>query len=154
MTFCNSALLKEGTVQVSHSVVSNSLRPHESQHARPPCPQMKRQRCDTGSSFRHWLSSQQVEQALSCLVCFSVLLLGPDLSLYAHTSGWHACQPPVLHHSSPWWITHGVTSRRHQPHGRTSLSLAAASSWRMWVHHLSPVFLGSIPVPATQGLHN
>ena len=26
------------TVQFSHSVVSNSLRPHEAQHARPPCP--------------------------------------------------------------------------------------------------------------------
>ena len=24
--------------QISHSVVSNSLRPHESQHAGPPCP--------------------------------------------------------------------------------------------------------------------
>ena len=24
--------------QFSHSVVSTSLRPHESQHARPPCP--------------------------------------------------------------------------------------------------------------------
>ena len=27
-----------GSVQFSHSVMSNSLRPHESQHARPPCP--------------------------------------------------------------------------------------------------------------------
>ena len=27
-----------GSVQFSRSVVSNSLRPHESQHARPPCP--------------------------------------------------------------------------------------------------------------------
>ena len=26
------------SVQISHSVVSDSLRPHESQHARPPCP--------------------------------------------------------------------------------------------------------------------
>ena len=26
------------SVQFSHSVVSNSLRPHESQYARPPCP--------------------------------------------------------------------------------------------------------------------
>ena len=26
------------SVQFSHSVVFNSLRPHESQHARPPCP--------------------------------------------------------------------------------------------------------------------
>ena len=24
--------------QISHSVMSNSLKPHESQHARPPCP--------------------------------------------------------------------------------------------------------------------
>ena len=27
-----------GSVQFSHSVVSDSLRPHEPQHARPPCP--------------------------------------------------------------------------------------------------------------------
>ena len=31
-------LFKFSSVQFSHSVVSNSLRPHESQHARPPCP--------------------------------------------------------------------------------------------------------------------
>ena len=30
--------LKFSSVQTSRSVVSNSLRPHESQHARPPCP--------------------------------------------------------------------------------------------------------------------
>ena len=28
----------EVSVQFSHSVVSNSLQPHEAQHARPPCP--------------------------------------------------------------------------------------------------------------------
>ena len=28
----------QGVSQFSHSVVSDSLRPHESQHARPPCP--------------------------------------------------------------------------------------------------------------------
>ena len=28
----------ENSVQFIHSVVSHSLRPHESQHARPPCP--------------------------------------------------------------------------------------------------------------------
>ena len=28
----------KGSVQFSHSVVSDSLRPYESQHARPPCP--------------------------------------------------------------------------------------------------------------------
>ena len=30
--------LKFCSVQFSHSVVSNSLQPHEPQHARPPCP--------------------------------------------------------------------------------------------------------------------
>ena len=34
----DSCLVSFSSVQVSHSVVSNSLRPHESQHARPPCP--------------------------------------------------------------------------------------------------------------------
>ena len=32
------SLLPAGSVQLSHSVLSNSLRPHELQHARPPCP--------------------------------------------------------------------------------------------------------------------
>ena len=30
--------LSFSSVQFSRSVVSDSLRPHESQHARPPCP--------------------------------------------------------------------------------------------------------------------
>ena len=30
--------IKRNSVQFSRSVVSDSLRPHESQHARPPCP--------------------------------------------------------------------------------------------------------------------
>ena len=35
---CISLVLQFSSVQFSHSVVSDSLRPHESQHARPPCP--------------------------------------------------------------------------------------------------------------------
>ena len=31
-------LILFSSVQFSHSVMSDSLRPHESQHARPPCP--------------------------------------------------------------------------------------------------------------------
>ena len=31
-------ILSISSVQFSRSVVSDSLRPHESQHARPPCP--------------------------------------------------------------------------------------------------------------------
>ena len=32
------AIIQFSSVQFRHSVVSNSLRPHELQHARPPCP--------------------------------------------------------------------------------------------------------------------
>ena len=32
------SVLNTCSVQFSHSVMSDSLRPHESQHARPPCP--------------------------------------------------------------------------------------------------------------------
>ena len=35
---CYNVDLYRTSVQVSHSVMSDSLRPHESQHARPPCP--------------------------------------------------------------------------------------------------------------------
>ena len=35
ITICKIIL---SSVQFSHSVVSNSLQPHELQHARPPCP--------------------------------------------------------------------------------------------------------------------
>ena len=35
---CGFVLLSSTSVQFSRSVVSDSLRPHESQHTRPPCP--------------------------------------------------------------------------------------------------------------------
>ena len=34
----NHTDINSSSVQFSHSVISDSLRPHESQHARPPCP--------------------------------------------------------------------------------------------------------------------
>ena len=39
MKRCSKSLIIQfSSVQFSHSVVSDSLRPHESQHTRPPCP--------------------------------------------------------------------------------------------------------------------
>ena len=35
---CKETSIDRASVQFSRSVVSDSLRPHESQHARPPCP--------------------------------------------------------------------------------------------------------------------
>ena len=41
-------LVRISSVQFSHSVVSDSLRPHESQHARPPCPSKSLQIINAG----------------------------------------------------------------------------------------------------------
>ena len=41
------------SVQFSRSVMSNSLRPHESQHARPPCPS---QLPEFTQTHAHWVS--------------------------------------------------------------------------------------------------
>ena len=38
--FCAFSSVQFSSVQFSHSVVSDSLRPHESQHTRPPCPSL------------------------------------------------------------------------------------------------------------------
>ena len=42
------------SVQFSHSVVSNSLWPHESQHARPPCPSPTPRVYSNSSSSSWW----------------------------------------------------------------------------------------------------
>ena len=51
------------SVQFSCSVVSNSLRPHESQHARPPCPSPT-----PGVHSDSWPSSQWCHPAISSSV--------------------------------------------------------------------------------------
>ena len=57
------------SVQLSHSVVSDSLRPHESQHARPPCPSPT-----PGVYSNSCLSSQWCHPAISSsVVPFSCL---------------------------------------------------------------------------------
>ena len=61
------------SVQFSHSVVSDSLRPHESQHARPPCPSPTPRVYSNSCS-----SSQWYHPAISSsVVPFCTLLLPP-----------------------------------------------------------------------------
>ena len=53
------------SVQFSRSVVSDSLRPHESQHARPPCPSPK------------FMSIKSVMPCSHLILCRPLLLLPP-----------------------------------------------------------------------------
>ena len=60
------------SVQFSHSVVSDSLRPHESQHARPPCP--------SPTPGVHWnWSIESVMPSSHLILCRPLLLLSPTL---------------------------------------------------------------------------
>ena len=61
--------LQFSSVQFSHSVVSDSLRPYESQHARPPCPSpAPRVHSDSGPSSQrcHPAISSSVIRLFSC----------------------------------------------------------------------------------------
>ena len=67
------SLLQFSSVQFSHSVVSDSLRPHEPQHTRPPCPsptpQVHPNPCPL-SQWCHLTISSSVVHFSSCLQSF------------------------------------------------------------------------------------
>ena len=58
------------SVQFSHSVASDSLQPHESQHARPPCP---------SPTPRVHSNSCPSSQWCHLILCLPLLLLPPSL---------------------------------------------------------------------------
>ena len=57
------------SVQFSRSAVSNSLRPHESQHARPPCPSL------TPGVHSRLTSIESVMPSSHLILCHPILLL-------------------------------------------------------------------------------
>ena len=65
--------LSQSVNQFSHSVVSNSLRPHEPQHARPPCPSSTPGVYSNSCPLSRWCHpaiSSSVDPFSSCLQCF------------------------------------------------------------------------------------
>ena len=63
------SIITGSSVQFSHSVLSDSLRPHELQHARPPCPSpTPRVHWDSrpSSRWRHPATSSSVVPFSSC----------------------------------------------------------------------------------------
>ena len=67
------------SLQFSHSVVSDSLRPHESQHARPPClsptPEVYPNPCPS-SRWCYPAISSSVVPSSSCPISFPALGIG------------------------------------------------------------------------------
>ena len=61
-------------VQFSHSVVSDSLRPHESQHARPPCPLLNDETVIWVLWFDFAIKSNHVWWVSDCILDNSILI--------------------------------------------------------------------------------
>ena len=78
--------LQFSSVQSSHSVVSDSLQPHELQHARPPCPSptpgVHSNSCPL-SGWCHPTISSSVVPFFSCLQCFQTSGSFPVSQLFA-----------------------------------------------------------------------
>ena len=82
-------LSRFSSVQFSRSVVSNSLWPHESQHARPPCP--------SPTPGVHWLMSiESVMPSSHLILCRPLLLLPPippSIRVFSNESTLHMRWP-------------------------------------------------------------
>ena len=115
--------------QVSRSVVSHSLRPHESQHTRPPCPSLSPRVCSNSCPLNQWChpnTSSSVTLFYSCLQSFpasgsfpmswlftsygqstgtsasaSVLPMNSQGWFPLRLTGWSPCSPRNSQESSP-----------------------------------------------------
>ena len=83
--------LRFSSVQFSHSVVSDSLRPHESQHARPPCPSPT-----PGVHSDSRPSIESVMPSSHLILCRPLLLLPPippSIRVFSNESTLHMSWP-------------------------------------------------------------
>ena len=123
-------------LQFSRSVVSDSLRPHESQHARPPCPSPT-----PGVSLR-LASIESVMPSSHLIVCRPLLLLPPippSISLFqwvnsshevakvldtysVFLSSYYACFQSVFLNKCLWkFFNHAITNQKED---RVALSIS------------------------------
>ena len=80
--------LQFSSVQFSHSVMSNSLRPHEPQHARPPCP--------SPTPGIHPMSIVSVMPSNHLILCHPLLLpasIFPSIRVFSNESVLHIRWP-------------------------------------------------------------
>ena len=78
--------LKSSSVQFSHSIMSNSLRPQGLQHARPLCPSPTPGACSNSGPSNQWCHpaiSSSVIPFSSCLQSFSALESFPVSQFFA-----------------------------------------------------------------------
>ena len=94
------------SVQFSRSVVSDSLRPHESQHTRPPCPSPT-----PGSSLK-LMSIESVKPSSHLIFCCPLLLLPPippSIRVFSNESTLHMRWPKY------WSFSFSINSSNEHP---------------------------------------
>ena len=102
------------SVQFSHSAVSDSLRPHESQHARPPCPStspgVHSNSCPS-SRWCHPAISSSIDPFSSCPQSLPASESFPMSQLFTW-GGWHilsTCCVPSKAWGALWNTDHDIT---------------------------------------------
>ena len=119
------------SVQFSHSVVSNSLWPHELQHARPPCPSptpgVHSNSCPSSRWCHHAISSSVVPfsscpQSLPASESLGGLIVVVQSPNHARTfvTLWTAARqaslslttPEVCPNSCPLWALESITTNK------------------------------------------
>ena len=88
--------LECSSVQFSHSVVSDSLRPHESQHTRPTCPSQ------TPGVHSDSMSIKSVMPSSPLFLGHPLLLLPPippSIRVFSNESALRMRRPKLQHHS-------------------------------------------------------
>ena len=127
------------SVQFSRSVVSNSLRPHESQHARPPCPSLTPGVHPDSRPSSQWchpaISSSVVPfsfcpQSLPASESFPMSQLFAFSHVQLFVIPWTvACQASlstgILHTRILEWVAMPSSGRSSQPKDRTQISRIA-----------------------------
>ena len=123
------------SVQFSHSVMSNSLRPHGPQHTRPPCPSPTPGACSISSPLSQWCHptiSSSVVPFSSCLQFFpaSVSFLVNQFFASGGQSIGASTSASVLPKSIQDWFLLGFT-------GLTSSNFKEGTCKSLLQHHSS-----------------
>ena len=88
-------IIQFSSVQFSRSVVSDSLRPHESQHARPPCP--------SPTPGVHWGMQKELNELLKFYFSSSFMPFFPKFCPF-HCSNFPFDLPVIAAFGRPWFF--------------------------------------------------
>ena len=135
--------MEDISVQFSHSIVSNSLRQHGPQHARPPCPSPAPGLYPNSCPLSQWCHptiSSSVVPLSSCLQCF--LASGSFQMSQFFTSGSQSSRASasasVLPMNIQGWFPSGLTGLSSLLSKGLSRVFSSTTIWKLQVFDIQP----------------